>query len=279
MTIYERINEARKALTGAGLTPDAAAIDAEVLARHALGWDRARLLADGRGPAPAGFEARYEPLVDRRVRREPVAFITGHKEFWGLEFEVSPDVLIPRPETEFIVEEVLRRRPPPRARHIVDVGTGSGCLAIALAREYPGAHITAVDISERALATAARNATRHQVADRVRFVRADLLEAFRMRADVIVANPPYVPESVELSPDITRYEPAVALYSGSEGLTALERLLSSARAHLAEDGLFVVEFGFGQDDRVADLAAGAGWRTVEFKADLQDIPRVAVMSM
>jgi release factor glutamine methyltransferase len=248
-----------------------------VLARHALGWDRARLLADGRGPAPAGFEARYEPMVDRRVRREPVAFITGHKEFWGLDFEVSPDVLIPRPETEFIVEEVLRRRPAARVRHVVDVGTGSGCLAIALAHEYPGARLTAVDISARALAVAARNAARNGVADRVRFVCADLLEPFTMRADVIVANPPYVPAGVELSPDITRHEPAVALYSGTEGLTALERLLSSARAQLADDGLFVVEFGFGQDDRVADLAARAGWRAVEFKSDLQDIPRVAIL--
>ena len=249
-----------------------------MLARHALGWDRARLVADGRDPAPDGFAERYEPLVDRRVLREPVAFITGHKEFWGLDFEVSPDVLIPRPETEFIIEEVRRRRAGGSVGRIVDVGTGSGCLAIALAREYPAARVIAVDISGEALTVAARNAARHGVADRLRLVRADLLEAFVMRADVIVANPPYVPAGVELSPDIIRYEPAVALYSGSEGLTALERLIASSRRHLADGGLFVVEFGFGQDDRVAELAAGAGWSRVEFKADYQDIPRVAVLT-
>lgn len=207
--------------------------------------------------------------------------ITGSKEFWGLDFEVSPDVLIPRPETEFIVEAVCDRRAD-RAREwrFVDVGTGSGCLAIALATEFRRARILAVDISDEALVVAARNAARHQVADRIQFVQSDLLEALQPGAevDVIVANPPYVPAGVELSPDITRYEPAVALYSGAEGLTALDRLIRSARAHLVDGGLFVVEFGFGQDDHVEAMARAAGWSGTGLIADLQSIPRVAVLT-
>jgi release factor glutamine methyltransferase len=266
-------------LTRAGLSTDAATVDAEVLARHALGWDRARLLADGRGAAPSGFDDRFAALVSRRARREPVAFITGSKEFWGLDFEVSPDVLIPRPETEFIVEAVCERRAErDRAWRFIDVGTGSGCLAVALATEFPRARIAAIDISDAALHVASRNAERHQVRDRIRFVQADLLDAHRGRADAIVANPPYVPAGVELSPDITRYEPAVALYSGVEGLTALDRLIRAARGHLVDGGLFVVEFGFGQDEEVETLARRAGWSGIEFIADLQAIPRVAVLT-
>jgi len=279
MSILERITEARATLTRAGLSSEAAALDAEVLARHALGWDRARLLADGRGASPSGFDDRFAALISRRARREPVAMITGTKEFWGLDFEVSPDVLVPRPETEFIVEAVRDRRADrDREWRFVDVGTGSGCLAVALATEFHQARIIAVDISDEALTVAARNAARHHVADRIRFVQSDLLDALDGRVDVIVANPPYVPAGVELSPDIARYEPAVALYSGAEGLTALGRLIQSARRYLVGGGLFVVEFGFGQDDQVEALARGAGWSGIEFIADFQSIPRVAVMT-
>jgi release factor glutamine methyltransferase len=279
MTIHERISAARETLTHAGLTRDAAAIDAEVLARHALGWDRARLLVDGREPLPDGFDERFGALVGRRARREPVAMITGSKEFWGLEFEVSPAVLIPRPETEFIVEAVCDRRSErDRQWRFVDVGTGSGCIAIALATEFRHARIVAIDISDAALAVAARNAARHGVADRIPLLRSDLLDALDHRAEVIVANPPYVPAAAGLSPDITRYEPSVALYSGSEGMTALDRLIRSARSHLVEGGLFVVEFGFGQDEQVDALARQSGWSRVEFIADLQEIPRVAILT-
>ena len=277
MTIYERIAAARETLTRAGLDTTAAAIDAEVLARHALGWDRARLLADGRGPAPDDFPSRFDTLVGRRALREPVALITGNKEFWGLDFELSNDVLIPRPETELIVEAVCEKRRASGVQNILDVGTGSGCLAVALATEFPSASVVATDLSDAALAIARRNVARHGVADRVRLVRGDLLDAVGSGFDVIVSNPPYVPSGVELSPDIVRYEPAVALYGGEDGLALLERLIAAARNHLADGGLFVVEFGFGQDERVAELAAAAGWSGIEFKADLQDIPRVALL--
>ena len=164
------------------------------------------------------------------------------------------------------------------AGSILDVGTGSGCLAVALATEFPAAFVVATDVSDAALAIARRNVARHGVADRVRFVRGDLLDAVGTGFDVIVSNPPYVPSGVELSPDIVRYEPAVALYGGEDGLALLERLIASARNHLAPGGLFVVEFGFGQDERIEELAKAAGWSSIGLRFDLQDIPRVAVLS-
>jgi release factor glutamine methyltransferase len=257
-----------------------AALDSEVLARHALGWDRAQLLANGRDDETAGFAERYQALIDRRARREPIAFITGRREFWGLEFEVSPDVLIPRPETELIVEAVCERRPDRRSvSRIVDVGTGSGCLSVSLAREFPEARVTAIDISGAALSIAHRNATRHAVRDRVALVNGDLLGAVAGPVDVIVSNPPYVPSAVRLQPEIIRFEPPVALYSGEDGLSALQALIESAQACLSDSGLFAVEFGFGQSDAVETLADRAGWRSISIKDDLQGIPRVAVLSM
>jgi release factor glutamine methyltransferase len=276
-TVHERLIEARQKLEGAGLRPADAKLDAEVLARHALGWDRAQLVSAGRDPAPTGFDERFAGYIARRAGREPVAFITGHREFWGLDLEVTPDVLIPRPETELIVEAACGRWPDRgRVRRIVDVGTGSGCLAIALAHEFPSARVIATDISGAALTVAARNARRH-VSDRVSLLRANLLDAIGAPVDLIVSNPPYVPAGVQLSPEIIRFEPAVALYSGDDGLTLLAQLIGSVRSHLAAGGVFVVEFGLGQDTQIEALAADAGWREIVIKEDLQGIPRVAVL--
>ena len=279
ISVHERIADARQALVRAGLTIENARLDAEVLARHALGWDRARLVADGRGPMPADVDRDFSALIARRATREPVAFIIGRREFWGLDFDVSRDVLIPRPETELIVEAVCERRDRGLdVRTIVDVGTGSGCLAVALARECPGARVLATDVSPTALAVAARNAVRHQVEGRVTFVLGDLLDPVKGPVDVIVSNPPYVPSGVELSPDIVRFEPSVALYSGHDGLTLVNRLVTSARSRLAAGGLLAMEFGLGQDDQVRASALEAGWIDVTLKSDLQGIPRVAVMT-
>jgi release factor glutamine methyltransferase len=278
-SVHERIDDARQALVRAGLTVESARIDADVLARHALGWDRARLLADGRDPMPADVDQRFSALIERRATREPVAFITGHREFWGLDFDVSPDVLIPRPETELIVEAVCERRGRREdVGTIADVGTGSGCLAIVLAREFLDARVLAIDISAAALAVAAKNAARHQVGRRVTFIRGDMLDPVLGPVDVIISNPPYVPAAVELSQDSVRFEPAVALYSGQDGLTLVKRLVTSAQSRLADEGLFVMEFGFGQDEQVQAFALEAGWRDVAIKEDLQGIPRVAVMT-
>ena len=192
--LHERLAQARRMLVDAGVDPDEAAIDAEVLARHVLGWDRASLLIHFREPAPPGLDPFFPQLLARRIAREPVAYIVGQREFWGRAFEVTPAVLVPRPETEIIVEEVLdEARSGAGAGSIVDVGTGSGCLAVTLALECPDSRVWATDLSLDALAVAKRNARRHGVEERVAFVRCDVLEGIDVRADMIVSNPPYIP--------------------------------------------------------------------------------------
>jgi release factor glutamine methyltransferase len=276
-TLQERIAGGRLVLIRAGFSAADAALDADVLARHVLGWDRARLLARGRDAAPAEFIRRFEGAIARRAAREPVALITGIREFWGLEFEVTRDVLIPRPETELIVEAALGA-PVKTPRRIADVGTGSGCLAVALAIEFPRSEVVAVDASAPALRVARRNAARHGAEQRISFVRADLLNALAGPFDLIVSNPPYVPDSDSLPPDVANYEPAGALFAGPDGLNVLRVLIPAARPRLAPGGTFIVEFGFGQADSVQALAGAAGWRRIELKKDLQGIPRVAAMN-
>jgi release factor glutamine methyltransferase len=279
-SVHERLVQARQIFVRAGIDADEAALDAEVLARHVLGWDRAALVARWRETAPESFDENFQPLITRRAAREPVAYITGHREFWDLDFEVSPDVLIPRPETELIIEEALRHArevcPP---REIIDVGTGSGCIAIALARELPSAYVTGTDISIAALDVARRNAERHGVARRVQFVNADLLDDVTS-ADLIVSNPPYIPDgdAPGLQPEVRQHEPAAALFGGpGDGLELVRRLLASAAAHLADEGRLVIEFGFGQEAALREAARQAGWQVVRICNDLQAIPRVAVL--
>lgn len=273
-SLHARIAAGRRTLVAAGLTPDEAAVDADVLARYALGWERAALLANGRDPAPSGFEQAFASLISRRSTREPVAFITGHREFWGREFEVSRDVLIPRPETELIVEAARHAFAAAAPARLLDVGTGTGCLAISLALEFPAAQTTASDISAAALAVARRNARRH--APHVTLLMSDLLGAVDGTFDLIVSNPPYVPATAQLSPDV-RHEPALALYAGASGLSMLARLIATAARALTDDGYLIVEFGHGQAAAVRSAAAGAGWRDVAIAEDLRGIPRVAVM--
>jgi len=277
--LHERIAEGRRVLVGAGIRADGAMLDAEVLARHALGWDRAALLSRAREAPPEGFELRFSALIARRAAREPVAQIVGRREFWGLDFEVTSDVLTPRPESELIVEEALDATLGRRPAHIIDVGTGSGCLAIALAVSLPDTRLLGVDISCAALAVARRNAALHSVEDRVDFVCSHLLDGVSASADLIIANPPYVPESAApaLQPEVIRYEPEVALFSGADGLSAMRELFASAARCLAGDGLLVVEFGFGQEAGVRALAGEYGWQVMRLRADLQGIPRVAVL--
>lgn len=279
MTIHDLVQGARNRFLNAGISASLATLDAEVLARQVLGWDRARFVADRNERASSAFLLRYEPLVARRERREPVSYIIGTREFWGLPFEVGPDVLIPRPETEFIVEETLAAIGPNAAPRIVDVGTGSGCIAIALACEIPGATVVATDLSSHALDVARRNASRHSVSDRVTFVETSFLDGIDGNVDVIVSNPPYVPSVSEpgLTPEVREYEPPVALYGGTDGLDALRSVLEGAAEKLARGGLLVMEFGCGQDDCVRGLVASVnGLEIVKIRHDLQDIPRTVV---
>ncbi|MQA28906.1 MAG: peptide chain release factor N(5)-glutamine methyltransferase [Luteitalea sp.] len=271
---------ARARLERAGLTPDEAALDARLLAQHVLGWDAARFFTAETEPAPDHFVERYAPLVDRRLEREPLPYITGTREFWDLTFEVSPAVLIPRPETELLVEVALERWPPAAPLRVADVCTGSGCVAVALARERPGSVILATDLSADALEIARRNAARHHVGEQVRFLRTDLLEGAPGPFDLIVSNPPYVPEGdrFSLQREVIDYEPALALFAGEDGLDAIVRLTDQAVSRLTPDGLLAFEFGAGQEPRIQELMARTDrLRLVEVKNDLQGIPRTAVV--
>jgi release factor glutamine methyltransferase len=278
--LHERLADARDRLVRAGVSSDEASLDAEVLARHVLNCDRATLLTRARDPLPSAFGRLYDELVQRRAAREPIAYIVGHREFWGLEFEVTPDVLIPRPETELIIEEALSVFPHRHlVHHIIDIGTGSGCLAVILAIEFASAGVVATDTSDSALEIAERNAGRHNVSDRIAFVRGDLLGGAGKSAELILSNPPYVPEAdaATLQPEVARYEPSSALYAGPDGLAVIRRLLEEAPPHLAPEGRLIVEFGFGQEPGVREAARQSGWTTERVRRDLQGIPRVAVL--
>jgi release factor glutamine methyltransferase len=282
--LHDVLSAAVRRLRDAGIEGEAAAADVDVLARYVLGWDRARLLARRLDPVPDGFVDRFQPLIDRRATRAPVAYLTGTREFYGLLFEVTPAVLVPRPETELAVEAALAclagGGDPPR---VVDVGTGSGCIAVALATARRDAALFATARSRAALAVARRNARRHHVDGRLRLLAADTLDAFAPDAgfDLVVSNPPYVPvDSPEVWADVRAHEPASALYAGADGLDVIRRLIAAAPGRLRAGGHLVIEIGAGQAPAVAELAAAAGtWAApVRFRLDLQGIARVAVLS-
>lgn len=281
VTLHERVTQAGHALMATGYAEAEAAIDAEVLARHALGWTREQMLVRWREPMSADFDARYTPLIARRMRHEPVAYIIGHREFWNLEIAVTRDTLIPRPETELIVEETLAiAKGSDTLSTIVDVGTGSGCLAVAIAHELRNAHVLAIDVSVAALDVAKRNAMTHRVADRITFIAGSVLEPVSEPVDVIVSNPPYVPlaDAPTLQPDVRDYEPAVALFSGIDGLATIRALLIQSTAHVRSDGWLIFEFGFGQAEAIQHLVETTeAWRLVRLRHDLQNIPRTAVL--
>jgi release factor glutamine methyltransferase len=279
-TVHERIAGARQRLRDAGVPPDEAVLDARLLAQHVLGWDTTRILTSDREPAPPGFEERYDAAVVRRAHREPLAYITGTREFWNLLFEVTPGVLIPRPETELLVACALAQFPDGQAAvRIADVCTGSGCVAVAIAHERPRARIVATDVSEAALAVASRNADRLGVGSRVWCIRANLLDCLPGPFDAIVSNPPYVPERDKpgLQPEVRDFEPPVALFGGPDGLVIVEQLIDQATDRLRPGGALIFEFGAGQESRVVELISSRpGLTMVGIKPDLAGIPRVAI---
>ena len=252
--------------------------DATVLLMHALGLDRAALIAHPERSLTREQLADIQRLVERRLRFEPIQYILGTQEFYGLELKVSPAVLIPRPETETLVEAVLARLPHDSPLRIVDIGTGSGAIAIALAVALPRAHVTALDLSPAALDVACENAATHGVAGRVRFFDSDLLAAVAGEAsfDAILSNPPYIPQgdAPTLHAQVREFEPAMALFAGVEGLDIYARLIPESAQSLRTGGLLALEIGYGQRDAIAALLAG--WDDVEFVEDLQGIPRVAL---
>jgi len=253
--------------------------DAELLLLNILQIPRVTLIAHPDDELSANQRAAYEDCIARRLHHEPIQYITGQQEFYGLTLNVTPAVLIPRPETEHLVEAVLKRLPTNMPLRIADIGTGSGAIAIALAAHLPQAAITALEISAEALAIATANAREHKVADRIRFLQSDLLSALNREAetfDAIVSNPPYVSEAdrAALHPQVRDHEPATALFAGKTGLDVYRRLIPQAHAALKPNGLFALEIGHDQQDAVAALLRA--WHNLSFVLDFQQIPRVAL---
>jgi release factor glutamine methyltransferase len=267
---------------------------AELLLLHVLGRDRAWVYAHPEEPINSQELETFLSLISRRANGEPTQHLTGKQEFWSLEFDVTPDVLIPRPETEHVIEVALDRvalrelragRPQKTKGEgflIADIGTGSGCLAIALAKELPAATIYATDISPAALAVARRNAVRHGIENRIHFFESDLLRPLAAEGtkesafDLIVSNPPYIPrrDANTLAREVRDHEPAVALYGGEEGYELYAGLIALARRYLKPGGIFVSELGHDSLPAVQPLLDGPQWTAVGVSNDLAGIPRV-----
>lgn len=252
---------------------------AELLLRHALGCSRESLLARLHEPVPAEVSGHFFQLVERRRGRVPVQYVLGTQEFYGLSFRVTPAVLIPRPESEGIVEEAVAELGNAESPLVVDVGCGSGCLAVAIAHTLLRARLIAIDASPAALAIARENALSHGVASRIEFLEGDLLEPLTVEnVDAVVVNPPYIPEAElkTLEPEVSEHEPRDALVGGRDGLAVIERLLPAAHRALRRGGFLFMEIGHDQDERVRELVAGAGLSHVRTTRDLAGIPRIIV---
>jgi release factor glutamine methyltransferase len=264
---------------GSGPHPERARRDAETLMLYLFpGNNRAWLLSHADKKFSDDQADRYAALVERRCKGEPIQYITGEAEFYGLPFWVTPDVLIPRPETEHLVERALALAAGFRSPRILDVGTGSGAIAVALAHTLPHAQITAIDISRPALEIARKNAGRNGVSGRIWFRESDLLASEEGdKFEIVVSNPPYVPtvDRDSLSVEVREHEPALALFAGKDGLDVYRRLIPEAFAVLEPGGFLALEIGFGQSAAVGRLLEDAGFERIEFADDLQGIPRVA----
>jgi release factor glutamine methyltransferase len=277
MTIAEWLAEGEARLR-AGPHPDRARRDAEALLRHTLRRERSSMLAHLNEVVEPEQVAHYLDLIERRRAGEPIQYIIGEAEFYGLPFHVTRDVLIPRPETEHLVEKVIEFAAHFTDPRIVDIGTGSGAIAIALAHHLPHARITATDIWARALDVAHRNADRNGVSSRIRFLYGDLFAPVaNEQFEIVVANPPYVSISdrESLAVEVRNHEPTLALFAGEDGLEVFRRFIPGAFSALIPGGFVAIEIGFGQSQVIAELLAGAGFEQIEFVSDLQNIPRVA----
>ena len=253
-------------------------LNAELLMMFVLGCDRAHLFAHPERPLTAEEQSRYDDVIRERARGCPTQYIIGHQEFWGIDLIVSPAVLIPRPETEHVVETVLtlvRQRNPEEKLRLIDVGTGTGCIALALATELPWIDIHACDISDEALEIARINAARLRLHHQVQLRRSDLLSVYvGEQFDFVVCNPPYVGESEadKVQKQVREFEPKIAVFSGQEGMDIYKRFIPQAHAVLNPGGWLVMEIGFFSEEKVKALLAD--WTDVQTTADLQGIPRV-----
>ncbi len=256
-----------------------ARLDAETLLMNVLGRDRAYLYAHPELELSCRELNQYNQLLERRANGEPVQYITGHQEFRGLDLLVTPAVLIPRPETEHSVEAALELLRDVESPRIVDVGTGSGCIALAIASELPNACIDAIDISVEALDVARRNAQRLGLSDRISFAQSDLLKKYLPLGatfDLVVSNPPYVgkSEADKLQVEVREHEPHCALFGGEQGLDIYRRLIPQAHRVLKPGGWLVMEIGYSQEQEIKELLRD--WHEVRALPDLRGIPRVVI---
>jgi len=275
--LLEALNFAIRRMTSARVPSPR--LNAEILLMFVLGCDRAYLYGHPERELTSEEQSRYEEALAHREQGVPSQYITGHQEFWGMDFIVTPAVLIPRPETEHVIETVLARvgqAPSPAGLKIVDVGSGSGCIALALAKELPQAEIHVTEISPAALEIAEANAARHQLTGRIKFHDTDLLRGLQSGYfDFVVSNPPYVGESEEDSVqlEVRKFEPRGAVFAGPAGTEVIERLIPQAREALKPGGWLVMEISGTIAARARELLTG--WKAVEISNDLQGIPRVA----
>lgn len=282
MTIIETINRAATRLSAHKV--DNSRWDAELLLCHVLGRDRAWLLAHIQDAIDDQSLRLYERTIDRRAVREPLQYITGKQEFFGLPFKVNADVLIPRPETEFVVEAALKAVSMTISPVIIDVCTGSGCIAISLAKELLNAQVFATDRSEQALGIARENARMNLVADRIRFLFGDLFMPIKEldlhgKVDVVVANPPYIPmgDLAALQPEVRDFEPEMALIAGPQGTEIGTAIIEQAPAFLKQGGTLIMEMGMGQTAALSSIVNNTGnYRPLEIVKDLAGIERVIV---
>ncbi|MGC1454363.1 MAG: peptide chain release factor N(5)-glutamine methyltransferase [Nitrospirota bacterium] len=283
MTLAEALKDAAAALSTAGIAN--ARLDAEVLLSHIMRKNRVWLITHGDNVLDDNDQRDFDRAVRRRTGREPLQHIIGNQEFWGLEFKVTPDVLIPRPETEFIIEAALTiAEDRNRQVRIIDLCTGSGCIAVSLAKELSASRLIATDASMRALAVARENARDHGVADRIRFLEGDLfapLEELDIRAgiDIIVSNPPYVKSGdlPTLQPEVRDYEPEMALIAGPGGTEIAATIITIAPEYLKKNGALIMEMGLGQAKTLIRMIEATGaYGKPEILKDLAGIERVLV---
>jgi release factor glutamine methyltransferase len=277
------LTDINAAITCAAARLDAAGIaqprrEAASLLAFSLGRDHAFLIAHTEYVLTASEERAFEEAVSRRSMREPFQLIVGRQEFYGFDFEVESGVLIPRPETETIVERAIDILSPLANPEFLDLGVGTGCISISILRSTASARATAADISEQSLELAERNARRHKVLDRLRLIESDLFAGIGGFFDLIVSNPPYIPagEADGLQPEVKNYDPPEALFAGKEGLDIIMKIVAGSPRFLKPGGFLIIEIGQGQAACVKELFSSHEWRAVEIIDDLQGIPRTVV---
>ncbi|HWS85497.1 MAG TPA: peptide chain release factor N(5)-glutamine methyltransferase [Pyrinomonadaceae bacterium] len=285
LTIAGALRAAAEELRASGLSEPRR--EAGSLLSHSIGRDQAFLITHSDDELTAEQLSAFRAAVERRAAGEPFQYITGRQEFYGLEFEVNGDVLIPRPETELLVEEALELLKGTNAPLLCDVGTGSGCIAVTLLHERKDAGGVALDVSKAALAVAARNAARHGVGERLRLLVSDCFDALRsdgheeLRFDLVASNPPYVAESDlgGLQREVREHEPRVALTPGGDGLSVIRRLVAEAPRFLKPGGHLLLEIGFNQHEQVGALIDPSVWTLLDIHKDLQGIPRTVALRL